>query len=420
MARDLRAEHPIRPEGQVSFAVNTHQSVAAVKDLIMMLTPQTLETVVTGYKTAATRLTSMNQALESGAAQMAKHWEGASSVEAQEALRTLHATIRELAAKFTAMSGPLEGLVKRLEDHQDFVQHKSFAWSQSDGRTWDDDFPGVYMTMDKGLEPGSQNHLAGQHLRLLNNDLRAVFEKLPASVTKVVPDLKPAATPVADTGPSGEKDEYQIDPTLYKDPGGDPRADDIDIDDVTSDDTGGSRLPGDTLGTYGGHPDTGTDTSADGRHPVGASDGATGSGADAPGGVDGTGSHAGGTGSYTGAAPGSGRLPDVPGSGTTLEDFQRPVSWASGTSAPNVGSPYPFGAGGPGTGTGTGGGVLPGVGGLPLGARSATGAGMPFLPMGGAGAGAHESEDKENSTWLHEDDDVWGNDPGDAVSGRIG
>ncbi|MEV4395658.1 WXG100 family type VII secretion target [Nonomuraea sp. NPDC049607] len=425
MAGDLTADHAMRPAGSVSFSVNTHQSVAAVKDLITELTPQTLETAAATYRMAADRLTSMNETLVSGATQMAKYWEGASSVEAQQSLRTLHATIRELAAKFRAMSGPLEGLAKRLKEHQNFVNHKFGAWSQSDGRTWDDDFPGVYMTMDKGLELGSQNHLAGQHLRLLNNDLRKVFEELPASLRKVVPDLKPPTVPAADEGPGGEKEDYKIDPTPYKDPGGDPRADEVDFDDITSDDTGPSGVPDDTLDTGGGSPESGTDVpGTDGRDPDGTYPGVAGSGGSGPDGVDRTGAYpSGGAGPDTAAGtPGMGGLPDVPGSKTTLEDFQRPAGWGSDTSVPKGGSPNPFtGTGsGNGTGVGVGGNLLTGPGGLPLTSRSASaiGSGMPFMPM--SGGGAHESEDKENSTWLHEDDDVWGNDPGDAVSGRIG
>ncbi|MFI7416752.1 hypothetical protein [Nonomuraea sp. NPDC049684] len=42
-----------------------------------------------------------------------------------------------------------------------------------------------------------------------------------------------------------------------------------------------------------------------------------------------------------------------------------------------------------------------------------------MLPAAACASVAAEPEDKENSTWLHEDDDVWGGDD-DAVSGRIG
>lgn len=66
-----------------------------------------------------------------------------------------------------------------------------------------------------------------------------------------------------------------------------------------------------------------------------------------------------------------------------------------------------------------------GVDGLQAGAAAAAGlgnGGMPFMPpMGGApGAGGQQDRDRERTTWLAEDEDVWGTDPdcAPAVIGR--
>ncbi|GGL56083.1 hypothetical protein [Planomonospora parontospora] len=79
------------------------------------------------------------------------------------------------------------------------------------------------------------------------------------------------------------------------------------------------------------------------------------------------------------------------------------------------------------TGTGTagrGGGAFPagagtgGPGGLPGGARGAGANGMPMMPMvpmGGAGAGDQERE-RDQTTWLSEDEGVWGGDEDVAPS----
>ncbi|WP_449066128.1 hypothetical protein [Planomonospora algeriensis] len=78
-----------------------------------------------------------------------------------------------------------------------------------------------------------------------------------------------------------------------------------------------------------------------------------------------------------------------------------------------------------GTGTvGRGGGALPagagngGLGGLPGGARGAAANGMPMMPMmpmGGAGTGEQERE-RDQTTWLAEDEGVWGGDEDVAPS----
>ncbi|MFD2355663.1 hypothetical protein ACFSTC_49915 [Nonomuraea ferruginea] len=102
-------------------------------------------------------------------------------------------------------------------------------------------------------------------------------------------------------------------------------------------------------------------------------------------------------------------LPD----GRHAHDGDHPPGYTTPTTSA---TPVTYG----GTGIGTGGALGPGQG-TSLGTRSGTGAGMPFLPMGGmgGGGGGGDSRDRESTTWLHEDDDVWGDDTG-SVNSRIG
>ncbi|GAA3615694.1 hypothetical protein GCM10022419_121230 [Nonomuraea rosea] len=432
MAEDLKAVHPIRLNESASFSVNDDgRSVAEIKTFIQMLNPAIIQRAAASYLAASDKLLSMCQTLSSGSTAMATVWEGPSSVEAQQSLRTLYATIRELALKFEAVGLPLEGLGRRLLEHQDFVENKSGAWSDNT-YTFDDSMAKRVQTMDKGVEHGSQDEMAGQHLRLLNDDLRNVYVQWPVGVYKVVPDIKPPALPDPDlTAPPGPGD-YRVDPIVLNGPGSEyqsPGIDDIGATPTIGSDPAG--LPQGTLNPDGTYRNESLDPStigADGRYPDGTypNDGDPGTGdlnGTTPNGVNPTGAYPNGVNPNLTANAGvpdtSG--PNTPDSRTTLEDFQRPAGWdpSISTSAQNSGSPYSM----PGTGPGTGsGGAMIGSGGLPLNARSAsvTGSGMPFLPMGGAGAGANESEDKENSTWLHEDDDVWGTDTEGAVSDKIG
>jgi uncharacterized protein YukE len=433
MAENLSEDHQLRSLESVPFSVDDDgRSVEEIKTLILRLDPMAIQSAAESYLAGAKQLTSLNDTLVSQATMMAQIWEGPSSVESQQSLRTLHATIRELAAKFTAVGLPLQAFGKRLQQHQKFVEDKGGSWSTHNPVTWDDSFPGWYLTMNAGWEWGSRDELAGQHLRLLNNDMLDVYQDLPFYLRKVVPDIKyptPSAPEVVTTdGPA----DYRIDPRSLTAPGGDPQSPGIDgIGDPPPIDSAMPDLPDGTLDSPGTYPDENLDpstTGADGRYPDGTypDDGDPGTrdpNGTNPNGVNLAGSSPNGVNPNltANAAMPDASGPNTPDSRTTLEDFQRPAGWdpSTSTSVPNSGSPYSV----PGTGSGTGpGGAMIGSGGLPLNARSAsvTGSGMPFLPMGGAGAGANEPEDKENSTWLHEDDDVWGTDTDGAVSDKIG
>ncbi|MFI7130794.1 WXG100 family type VII secretion target [Nonomuraea sp. NPDC050153] len=441
MAENLTSDHELRPYGNVPFSVNDDgRSVAEITRLFTRLDPEAIASTAESYLAAAAKLTALQDTLVSQAAVMAQIWEGTSSVESQQSLRTLHATIRELAAKFKAVGLPLQALGKRLQQHQDFIQDKNGSWSVDNWMTWDDDLPGLYRTMNGGYEWGSQNELAGQHLRLLNNDLLEIYEQLPTYVHKVVPDLQLPTPAGPDLKIDPDSDDYQIDPNLINPPGGDldgPGVDDTGTPSFVKSDMpslpNGALSPDGTSsnGTYTGSDADPTGTGADGRFPDSAYP--TGS-------MPGDGNVNDGSSSTPSPVNMKSGTPDpdlttnagMPDTSsvkpsdarTTLEDFQRPTGWDPSIPVTTPNGSYPYAATGNGTGpgTGSGGNAMSGPGITPLNPRSASaiGSGMPLMPMAGAGTGATESEDREKTTWLLEDDDVWGADADDAVSEQIG
>ncbi|WP_320065630.1 hypothetical protein [Micromonospora sp. RTGN7] len=133
--------------------------------------------------------------------------------------------------------------------------------------------------------------------------------------------------------------------------------------------------------------------------------------------------------------PGTGTHPDIPGLVLGTGGFSS-VPGVSGTPGVLGSAGLGMPVGGTGTvgntagtgGTGAGVGGVPGSAGssgLPGGSNAAQGAGgMPFMPgmMGGSGTGNQRERDRERSTWLKEDEEVWGTDPecAPAVIGRQG
>ena len=134
-----------------------------------------------------------------------------------------------------------------------------------------------------------------------------------------------------------------------------------------------------------------------------------------------------------GGSPGGLPGGHLPGGGTHLQNFTPPGGGGSG----GLGGIHPGGGGGlpgggagglPGSGlTGAGSGSLSG-GALndalaaeraAMGGAGANGMGGMGMPMGGGGHGGGGSEDRERSTWLAEDEDIWGGD-GDTAPPVIG
>ncbi len=175
---------------------------------------------------------------------------------------------------------------------------------------------------------------------------------------------------------------------------------------------GGGHLPGTGGGVGGGHL-PGGGGSVGGGHLPGAGGGGAGGGGDIGGGGL---SGGGGTDlAGLGGGPGGGGLP---GGGAGLGGGGAGLGSAGGggLGAGGLGGPNPAGIGGMGAGRGAGGGIAGEGAGAGKGAAGRGGMGA---PMGGHGGGSEGEEERERSTWLTEDDDVWGGD-GDTAPPVIG
>ncbi|WP_433512521.1 hypothetical protein ACQP2T_53825 [Nonomuraea sp. CA-143628] len=418
------------------------RSVAEVKNFVKSLDPTAVKQAGNAYLDACSTLAGAQKVIEQINVEMAKCWEGKTSVEAQEALRVLHATIRELSDKLNWMGRPLQSLGDRLVEHQEFMDKSGLAWSDNTF-TFDDSSPGWYRTMNKGVEWGSQDELAGQHLRLLNDDLTLTYQQLPDSFHKEIPDIKDPAGVAPPVTPLN---------TDFSNPGGRRGLGD------GYNSPGGYTGTGDNNGTGGidGSNRNGIDTPTTPKYPTdtqtpdpnGTTDPTKGT--TNPGATDPTKGANVPTGSVTDPAKGmtdptkgmtdstSGLTDPTKGVATStptkLEDFQRPSDWnptntptpnSSPTStspntnvpsSPNSSSP----SSGPLTSAGGGGSMVSGLSnttGMPKAGTGGNGMGMPFMPMSSPSPGADQSDGC--STWLTEDDDVWGGETDGVVTDRI-
>ncbi|MEV4833130.1 WXG100 family type VII secretion target [Nonomuraea sp. NPDC049486] len=435
--------HLIKPSCG-SWAVETGgRSVEQVVTFIKGFNLTSITQAASSYEDAKTAVETAREAIKTQAIKLAEVWEGEASVEAQTALGILYVTMGELATKLGAMHTPVDNLASVVREHQAFMEDHSKGilntWTNrgGTGATWDDSIPDIYSAYagyyggdgkvlnEAKTDFGSPDELAGLHLQTFTNDLVVVHQAIPDTVDKSLRDIKPPGMPQDDptqvdypTGlPTGNPSPYSntglglnggtdgtgnpggpsfadYDPsTGLPNPNGvDPNGTNPNGYDPNGNYPPGTSVPGGTvpIGSTTG-PDNGTQPSVDtaglNRNPPG---------------TDGTTSLADYNPTTSGYSP----------TGTTPTTATTPGYTTPTTSA----TPVTYG----GTGIGTGGALGPGQG-TSLGTRSGTGAGMPFLPMGGmgGGGGGGDSRDRESTTWLHEDDDVWGDDTG-SVNSRIG
>ncbi|MEU8397304.1 hypothetical protein AB0C28_19095 [Nonomuraea sp. NPDC048892] len=444
----------------LDFSVKTDAyNVEQVVTLIRGLDPtKGIPKAATAYENAHKALGTAREAVKDQAIELAKVWEGKSSVEAQTALGVLYVTMGKLIEALSPLKKSLDGLGKVVQAHQAFIDdgHKGIldTWHNQSIGSWNDSIPDVWSTYkgyyrnpnggvgDDNVENeadhswGSQNDLAGEHLQTLSADLQAVFMEMPDSVESTLPDIKPPdpwnGKPPPVKYPNGTPSPLNTGSTLP--PYGPPYGPGQNL-------PGAGDIPGGPGGPGNGTPNLpGTgDPSLPGTTTPGAGDPSN------PGqpGVPGT------PGAPNGYVP-NGQIPTTtdpngavnPGTigspKTNLQDFQptatnqplgttppygQNVPTTTGYNSPSTPSYGP--GGGPGTFGGVGGvGGAMGPGAAGAAARGASGTGgMPFMPMGGMGAGAggaDQSNDRESTTWLHEDDDVWGGDSDSVVNGRIG
>ncbi|TDD31035.1 hypothetical protein E1286_45440 [Nonomuraea terrae] len=440
MGENQHETHHLKP-ARGTWDVQTYgRNVQEVKDLIKNIDAPRIEEASLAYQDAHRVVNDAQQAVYEQAVELAKHWEGPASVEAQRALQTLHGTLGELAEKMKGMSTPLGHLNTVVKDHQAFLDDgwQGFlqpTWHNQMLGTWNDSIADIYRVYngstsgagDGGnrLDFGSQDELAGLHLKTFGDDLQRIYNQMPDTVETRLRDINLPR----DRDPDPDQVRYPFDTTG----GGDVSPASYGAGGLSGMPTGvpgvdrptfGSTDPADGGYTVPGYPGTGSEGSEGSTGspggpttgPGGYPDGSTGPNAQNP---DATGNGIPGQ-TRTGGTDPITRLQDY-----TSPNTATPTSTSStGGTVPGYGSPSgsPYSPGtAMGPGTYGGGGVVPA--GTAMNARggSATGAGMPFVPMGAMGAGgAQESSDRESTTWLHEDDDVWGSDSDSAVNSRIG
>ncbi|MER6943387.1 WXG100 family type VII secretion target [Nonomuraea sp. NPDC000554] len=435
---DTKKTHWIKPQCDKFDLDDDGRSVAEIKDFIMSLDPKGADTAASAYQDAATRLATTLDAIDEVSGELAKIWEGDSSVKAQKALKLLHETVRNLSDGLQRMGKPLNQLADKIREHQDFVENTMFAWSDQPTNvfgkpiTWDDSAWGAYKTIDKGWETGSQDELAGQHLRALTNDLYHIYVQFPDSVQKNLPDIKDPSPP----DPKDTKDNFDPRDLLKQHPYNPGGNGDLDLNGPDSPDGGGldrPEFPGGDTGLDGtGGDGTGRDgTGADGTGQNGTGTGGVGNGA----GIDGS-----RVGDRTGADTSTASAPNIPdpsrtGVGdspngndsrsTNLSDFNTPTH--DGSPSPTASPTSHSSTNGTSNGTSSGGttGVSGAVAAPAQGAstvrtgNAAGGMGVPVVPHGG-GHGGNEERTSEMFSWLKEEDDVWTGPLDGVVNGHIG
>ncbi|MEO3873656.1 WXG100 family type VII secretion target [Nonomuraea sp. B12E4] len=431
MGDTRRETHHLRPSS-LGDDNPEDRSVEQVLTFIQGFDATRIDSASIAYSDAKKAVGDAMTAIEREARELARVWEGDASVEAQRALGILYTTLDELGRKLQDMVNPLSNFANVVRQHQAFLKDDWGGFMLPNwhyqgalhggllgSATYNDDWTDYYSTYN-GVSNGggtsgrwgSQNELAGQHLQTFGNDLKQIFGTMPDTLDVAFRDIRPPGMPdgrpdpvdysfgdgpgVGDVAPAAYGD-----PNLSGGPLGGPG---------TTGPSFGSMDPptgptdGDLTGPTGPGSDSPTDqypgTDSQGNPPTTTMSGPT----QNPGGPTSTG-------------------PNSSNPTTHLQDYQPPNPGSLPTTGhgtnPSSTSYTPATYGGPGSSSG--GNVMAAGVTSPSSARGGSGMGMPFMPMGGmGGAGAQESRDRESTTWLHEDDDVWGGDADSAVNSRIG
>ncbi|MEU5864824.1 MULTISPECIES: hypothetical protein [unclassified Nonomuraea] len=389
-------------------------TLSKVRDWIDATDPGSVKLAGLYYSHAEALLNGFAGDLKTKAAELAKNYTGPAAVETQKQLQTLHASVRELARKLGEMGRPLQGYGETLH----WAQANVVESMDHDSRT-DRDVDWAGRVPFYRLYRGDKR--AVEHLKKVNERIVEHYKQLPAEIQTALPDPSVPELPDFNNGGGGV-------------PGPDLNGDGL-PDKYPTASFGPNAVPGGPGYVDGKLPgDGGTGTYPTVQYP----DGTSGSGANVGGvpGYDGGDNPYGGAdssalnGSSLGSAP-NGTSPNLstslpPGSndGTTkLAGYDPSLSGMNNSGYPTStsttgGSPY-----GSGTGSGAGG-MGTGQGGVAVNAAAMRGVngGSGFVApgmMGGAPARGGEGGEKhtdENTTWLAEDDDVWGGPEGTTPS----
>ncbi|MFF4993371.1 WXG100 family type VII secretion target [Streptosporangium saharense] len=431
-----RLKYGIEPQ-ETSLSITLFDSVMdQVRDWVDDTHPAAVKRAGDYYVAAHDLLQDAAVTLKQRATDLAGKYNGTESVEAQKELQRLHASIRELAGKMRQVGTTLRGYSETLSWAQRNIVTKRGQDSRSDHDTdWADNIPfyGMYRVEDRARDRFNEiNQKIIQHYKELPDEVQYA---LPTPVQLPMPKYDDVTLPGGPKGTVTGPGSGGYDGTSTR----------LSVNDPTNGlGLNGSDLGGlDGLDGAGGPGDLGG-PGQDGTDPSGRGPGSIDGFPPGPG-TDGSGS---GPGSGVGGLdpnvinPGSpnGSLPGVGANGTgtgttTLAGLGDPANLGltNGTiGQPNGQGAYPFSNGLNGNGTGTGPGIgspngvggFGGVGGVggaggvgaagAGGLRAAGASGMPMVPFGAGGAGAQENQEQESTTWLLEDDEVWGS-GGDTI-----
>ncbi|TDE59959.1 hypothetical protein E1295_01535 [Nonomuraea mesophila] len=352
------------------------------------------------YEAAEPLLNSFATDLKTKAADLAEYYKGPSAYQTQLQLQGLAASARELATKLGAMGRSLKGYGETLQWAQANVVESAYRDSRSDR---DIDYAAALNPFN-GPHRGDER--AADHMKAVNERIVGHYEQLPSEVQQALPIVV-----------NPEMPDFRRDPLQT---GGPPWGDHRSVGGYDPDSFGPGSVKGvpAVAGPHdGAYP--GGDYPGGGRPGVGdppGSDTSVGNVPSSPSGTPGGVNPPGGP-----HDPGS-----VAASGVPTATTPNPGGTDLAGYDPSTGNTTPGGTqtttGGPGTGTGTGvpGGGSAGNGGAAAAGAGRTGAGgmgFPMMPMMGGGAGGRDQEnDRESSTWLAEDDDVWGGPEGTTQS----
>jgi hypothetical protein len=405
---------PVRPDGKETVIRKTvgsysyERTVYQVQQEFSQLDPQAIGDACNGWKRAADELFMLADDLKSQiAVPLNAAWSSPASPAAQQQLQVAEATARALANDCMQMAHATDYAARYAEWYQKNLPSYAEAIGSS--------VKGMVTSGPSGASAGAE--AAVTHMANLLNRYNEVIQILPSSVRASLVTVTPGQdVNIIDGGGSGSGVGSTHAPSIGADGSGAPGAGHSSVP-ASGVSPGGHSIsaPGlgsDTGSTFG--PGSGSATS--GLGSGGAADpytaGSSLAGSGLGGGLSGFDSNT--LGSAGSGVGGAGGLGAGPGAGLLGAGGLGAGGLASGVGVGGLGAGRPgAGVGGVGSlaGQATGGpagvrglgGPWAGASGEGVGARSG---GM--LPLNGAGGHGEGEEERERSTWLMEDDDVWG------------
>ncbi|UBU14596.1 hypothetical protein [Nonomuraea gerenzanensis] len=395
-------------------------TIGEIRDMIDATDPAAVQLAGLYYQAAEPLLNEFAADLKTKAAELAEHYKGPAAYQTQLQLRSLHASVVELAAKLGKMGRSLKPYGDTLQWAQANVVESRGRDSRSDDDIdWADQIPfyGIKRSSDR----------ASQHLREVNERIAQHYEELPVDVQQALPIVVDPDMPnFGNTGlrgpqvgslSAGDAPGYQSASFGSGSIPGGPSAGGYDGDYPSSAGqypggygTGGLN-PGDGTGGVGGVGGVGDSDAYGGPDPSGLTDNTLGATPGAPG-VPSAASVP------TAAAPrdyGSTNLagydpsqPGVPNGPNATTTYSGNGPGMGGTGGPGGGG---TGNAGTVTGASTAAGAASAAGRAGLG-----GMGMPMMHAPVSARGRNEDSAGESTSNLYEDDDVWGGPEGTTPS----